>query len=230
MQAPAFITVLKGPRHVFDLVNAPYTQLVGQRAILGKPVRDAFPELEGQGFFELLDEVYRSGKAFIGKDMRLCLQAEAGAPVEERFVDFVYQPLVEADGSVSGIFAHGVELTERRRAEQALEAHVREIGTLNHRLTRAMKETHHRVKNNLQVISAMIEMQVYEHKEEQAIPLKEFVRLRTPCAYPRGGAWPSDAKDQRRRRCPASSDQSRPGGSASYATANGVGNRPSAIR
>ena len=121
MQAPAFIAVLKGARHVFELVNAAYLQLVGQRDLIGKPAREAFPELEGQGFFEILDEVYGSGKPFVGKDIRIRFQETADAPARERFLDFVYQPLIEADGAVSGIFAHGVDLTERKRAEQALQ-------------------------------------------------------------------------------------------------------------
>ena len=122
MQAPSFISVTRGPNHIFEIVNAPYYQLVGHRDLIGKTVREAFPEIEGQGFFELLDEVYRSGKPFVGKEMRILFQEEANGPMRERFLDFVYQPLVEADGSVSGIFAQGIDITERRNAEQALKA------------------------------------------------------------------------------------------------------------
>lgn len=119
-QAPAFIAVVRGPRHVFERVNPPYVRLVGERDLLGKSVREAFPEIEGQGFFEILDEVYRTGRPFVGKEMRILFQDEHGASLREHFLDFVYQPLIEADGSVSGIFAHGVDLTERKRAEEAL--------------------------------------------------------------------------------------------------------------
>ena len=121
MQAPAFIAVMRGPHHVFEIANPFYYQLVGHRDLIGKAVRESFPEIEGQGFFEILDEVYRSGKPFVGKEMRILFQTEANAPLSERFIDFVYQPLVEVDGSVSGIFAHGIDITERRRTEQALK-------------------------------------------------------------------------------------------------------------
>lgn len=70
------------------------------------------------------------------------------------------------------------DITERKRAEDALLARSQEIADLNARLTRAMKETHHRVKNNLQVIAAMIEMQVLEHQNDQTVPIAEFVRLK----------------------------------------------------
>lgn len=121
MQTPAFISVTRGPDHVFERVNMPYLQLVGPRDLIGRTVREAFPEIEGQGFFEILDQVYQSGKPFVGKDMRIVFQEEAAVPLREHYVDFVYQPLVEADGLVSGILAHGVDLTERRQAEQALQ-------------------------------------------------------------------------------------------------------------
>ncbi|HEX8049838.1 MAG TPA: PAS domain-containing protein, partial [Solirubrobacterales bacterium] len=119
-RAPGFMAVLRGPDHVFEMTNSAYLQLVGHRDLVGKPVREALPEVEGQGFFELLDEVYRSGQPFTGRSMRIDLQPEPGAPVEEHLVDFVFQPMSEADGSIGGIFAEGYDVTERHLAETAL--------------------------------------------------------------------------------------------------------------
>ena len=125
-QAPAFIATLRGPDHVFEMANPVYYQLVGHREVLGRPVREAIPETVEQGFIALLDQVYRSGEPFVGNGMRILLERAPGGAPEERFVNFVYQPLVEADGSVSGILAHGVDVTEqvesqRRSEEQAVE-------------------------------------------------------------------------------------------------------------
>jgi signal transduction histidine kinase len=97
-----------------------YYQLVGNREILGKPVREAVPEAEGQGFFELLDEVYQTGEPFVGTGMRIMLQRQPGQPPEERHLDFVYQALRDPDGSITGIFVQGVDLTKRKQAEEAL--------------------------------------------------------------------------------------------------------------
>jgi PAS domain S-box-containing protein len=102
------------------MTNAAYLQLVGHRDLVGKPVREALPEVEGQGFFELLDEVYRSGEAFTGRSMKIGLQREPGAPAEERLLDFVFQPVTGTDGSVGGIFVQGYDVTERHVAELAL--------------------------------------------------------------------------------------------------------------
>lgn len=119
-QTPAFVAVLRGPEHVFELVNPHYLQLTGQRDVIGKCVREALPEIKEQGYFELLDEVFRTGEPHVGSEMRIMVQREPGGRPEERFVDFVYQPMFAADESVSGIFVHGVDITERKRAEDAM--------------------------------------------------------------------------------------------------------------
>ncbi|HSK74233.1 MAG TPA: PAS domain S-box protein [Pyrinomonadaceae bacterium] len=137
-KAPAFVATLRGPEHVFELTNPAYLQLIGHRDVIGKTVREALPEVEGQGFFKLLDNVFQSGEAFTGREIRVLLQREPGAPLEECFVDFVYQPIFEADGSVSGIFVHGVEITEqvraRKDAEEANRAKDEFLATLSHEL------------------------------------------------------------------------------------------------
>jgi PAS domain S-box-containing protein len=119
-QSPAFMAVLRGPRHVFELANDQYLALVGRRDVIGKSVGDALPEVRGQGFIELLDGVYATGEPFVGRNLRVALQRQPGGPPEERHVEFVYQPLKEPDGSVSGIFVHGVDLTDRHKAEAAV--------------------------------------------------------------------------------------------------------------
>jgi PAS domain S-box-containing protein len=119
-RSPSFMAVLRGPRHVFEMANDRYYELVGHRPVVGKAVRDALPEVEGQGFFELLDGVYATGEPFVGRDMRLVIQREPNGPLDERFVEFVYQALRAADGSVTGVFAHGIDLTEHKRAELAV--------------------------------------------------------------------------------------------------------------
>ena len=168
MYAPAFMAVMRGTEHRFERANPQVYQLVGHRDVIGKTIREAFPEVEGQGFIEILDRVYETGKPFFGQDMRVLLQDQEGGASLEHFLDFVYQPLVEADGSVSGIFAHGVDLTERKHAEE-------EIKTLNARLQRMMTETHHRVKNNLQIISALVEIQMEEGVD--TVPATSMARI-----------------------------------------------------
>ncbi len=121
-QAPGFMAMLRGPKHVFEMVNASYDQLVGHRDIVGKPVLEALPELTNQGFKELLDRVYSTGEPFVGRGLRVTLQRGPNSRPEERFVDFVYQPIRDAQGRVSGVFAEGSDVTEAKRTESALRA------------------------------------------------------------------------------------------------------------
>jgi PAS domain S-box-containing protein len=120
-QAPGFVCVLSGPEHVFELVNHAYRQLIGHRDLIGRRVQEALPEVEGQGFFKVLDEVYATGRPFVGRGMAVRLQRDPDTELEERFLDFVYQPIFEADGRVSGIFVQGNDITPQRQLEAERE-------------------------------------------------------------------------------------------------------------
>ncbi len=111
-QAPGFTAVLRGPQHIFTVANAPYRELVGRADIIGRPVREALPEVIEQGFVTLLDQVYASGEPYIGKEMQLRLHAADSAARRTVLLDFVYQPIRDASGAVAGIFVQGVDVTE----------------------------------------------------------------------------------------------------------------------
>jgi PAS domain S-box-containing protein len=131
-QSPSFSCLLQGPDHRFVLVNPAYEQLVGHRNVIGQTVREAVPEAINQGYFELLDQVFATGEPFIGKDFKLVLQRTPGANPELRYVDFVYQPIRNEYGEVTGIFVEGSDNTERHVTEEALrhsEARLRELNT-----------------------------------------------------------------------------------------------------
>lgn len=120
-QAPGFIAFMRGPDHVFELANHAYFQVVGHRDIIGKPVREALPEIEGQGFYELLDEVYGSGRTYVGRGVRVSVQRTPGAPLEDLLLDFVYQPIMDEKGSI-GVFVQGHDITGQARLETELQA------------------------------------------------------------------------------------------------------------
>jgi PAS domain S-box-containing protein len=119
-QAPGFMAISNGPDHVLEMVNESYMRLVGRRDLVGKTAREAFPDLEGQHFFSLLDHVYKSGQPVSGRAQRLRLQRTADAEPEERLLDFVFQPFTDEDGKVVGIFAQGNDVTEHHVVELAL--------------------------------------------------------------------------------------------------------------
>ncbi|MET0286332.1 MAG: ATP-binding protein [Polyangiales bacterium] len=115
---PGFVAILRGPEHVFELANAAYSQLVGHRALLGKSVRAALPEVATQGFPELLDRVYQSGEPFLGKGLKISLQSTPGGPLHDAFLDFVYQPLFSGHGEINGILVQGYDVTASKRNEE----------------------------------------------------------------------------------------------------------------
>jgi PAS domain S-box-containing protein len=133
-QAPGFMAVLRGPDHIFELVNPAYTKLVGRSQLIGHPVRAVFPDMEGQGFFERLDSAFASGEAYATFGAPITLQATTDSPAREHLVDFVYQPIRDRSGTVAGIFVQGSDVTDRAEAEAARresEARLRELAAIN---------------------------------------------------------------------------------------------------
>lgn len=122
MQLPTPICMTRGHEHVFELANPSYLRLMGKRKLAGQRFRDAFPELEGQPFFGLMDRVFESGEAFHGNEMSARLKGGEGELKEERFFNFVYQPLLGLDGKVDGIVTFAFEVTEQIRARQKIQA------------------------------------------------------------------------------------------------------------
>jgi PAS domain S-box-containing protein len=120
-QAPSFLAVLRGPHYIFELANDAYYSVVGHRRLVGLPLLEAMPEMRDQVFLELLDRVRDTGEPYVGHEVPIQLARTPGAEPEERFVDFVYQPLTEADGTVSGIAAHGHDVTEQVRSRREIE-------------------------------------------------------------------------------------------------------------
>jgi PAS domain S-box-containing protein len=119
-QAPSFMAMLRGPEHRFELTNHAFTRLIGGREVVGLPVREALGDLEGQQFFDLLDNVYTTGTPFVGRAAELWIANVPGAPAERRFLDFVYQPVLGKDGIVSGIFVEGNDVTDLKLANDEL--------------------------------------------------------------------------------------------------------------
>ncbi|QRN98231.1 PAS domain S-box protein [Archangium violaceum] len=129
-QAPSAIALMQGPEHVITLTNNLHTQLFGGRQVLGKPAREAVPEVEGQGYFELLDRVYSTGEPYVGNEVPLWWDRRGNGTLEEGFFNTTYQPITGRDGRVTGIFAQGVEVTELVRARQRAEEERALVDTL----------------------------------------------------------------------------------------------------
>ena len=135
-QMPGFVSVLSGPEHIYEYVNDAYIKIAGPRSFVGRSVREVFPELEGQGFFELLDQVYATGKRFVATAAPIRLTGES----EDRFIDFLYEPTQDAEGKITGIFVGGYDVTETQRAVAALRISETKLRQLNVDLERQVIE------------------------------------------------------------------------------------------
>ncbi|RYY85827.1 MAG: hybrid sensor histidine kinase/response regulator, partial [Comamonadaceae bacterium] len=118
-QMPGFVGILNGPEHRFEYVNDAYVTISGPRAFVGRTVREVFPELEGQGFYEPLDQVYATGESYSAQALPIHLDHRPASEAD-RFIDLRYEPIRGPGGTVTGIFVGGYDVTDRVRAQQAL--------------------------------------------------------------------------------------------------------------
>jgi PAS domain S-box-containing protein len=136
-QAPSFIALLEGPEHRIQFTNPAYQQLIGHRDVVGKTVAEALPDAVAQGYLNLLDRVFLNGEAHRSSGARYAVQAVPGGPIDQRIVDFVFQPVKDAAGRVTGVFVDGYDVTqayfeaeERARVEKELDERERELALL----------------------------------------------------------------------------------------------------
>ncbi|WP_312408008.1 HWE histidine kinase domain-containing protein [Rhizobium sp.] len=154
-QAPTFMAMLGGVDHRFEMVNPEYQKLVGNRELLGRTVEEALPELSDQGFLALLQSVFETGRAIRKTAEPIQLNRSEGAALEERFVDFVYQPIRNESGTITNIFVQGSDVTERVVAEN--------------RQRLLINELNHRVKNTLASIQSVVSQTLRgAHSKEDA--------------------------------------------------------------
>jgi signal transduction histidine kinase len=164
-QAPGFIAMLSGPEHRFTMVNEAYRTLVAARDVVGRTVAEALPEVVEQGFVGLLDRVYASGEPHIGRGAPVNLQHGPDGGLTERYLNFIYQPIVAADGATSGIFIQGHDVTEQHGTEKAILAEVTErrraeeaLQVLNNTLERRVHDEVHarsKVEEQLRQVQKM---------------------------------------------------------------------------
>jgi len=133
-QAPVLMARLAGPDHVVELANEGLQQVLGGQQMIGQPYRQAAPALAGQGFFELLDAVYRTGETYAATEAPVFLPQAGPGPPAPRYFDFVYQATRDAAGRIDGVLIVGHETTGQVRARQLLEEQASQLARLNQEL------------------------------------------------------------------------------------------------
>ena len=114
---------MSGPDHRWTYVNDLCIRVTGRRSaeeFIGKTMRESLPEMEGQGLFELLDQVYQTGQPLVGREMKVRFNRSASGQPEEAYLNFVYQPIRDAGGKIDGILLHAVEVTDQVAVRKAI--------------------------------------------------------------------------------------------------------------
>ena len=122
MQVPTATCILAGPELAVVLANERYEALTGKSNLVGRTVREVFPELEGQGFFELLDRVMVTCEPHVGHEVPIQIDRHGTGATATGYVTFVYHPTRDSSGQVTGIFVQAIDVTERVDARHRLDA------------------------------------------------------------------------------------------------------------
>ncbi len=166
-QAPGFTAVLVGPEHRFGMANEAYRELVGRKDLIGRTVQEALPEIADQGFIAILDGVYRTAEPYFGRREEVLLVPEGGEEPRRRFLNFIFQPILDEGDVVRGIMVQGNDVTE-------------EVLSLE-RQGLLVNELNHRVKNTPSIVQGLAMQSFRDADTEQGRAVFE-ARLRTLAA------------------------------------------------
>ena len=122
MQAPTLIAVLRGPTHVIELANPHMREVWGhtEDELRDRPLFDVMPELQEQGFKKMLDDVYRTGVPYLGREIAARFDRGSGV-VGTVYFNFVYSPFKNVHGEIEGIFVVASDVTDQVRARQQVD-------------------------------------------------------------------------------------------------------------
>jgi PAS domain S-box-containing protein len=113
--APVAITIMRGPKHVVEYINAFGRQLLGGRMVEGKSIREVLPDVEDDAIFGAIDNVYRNGTEFQARDLHVRFDRNGDGVAEDGWFDVSYQPARDFDGKVSGVLSLSIDVTDRAR-------------------------------------------------------------------------------------------------------------------
>ena len=156
-QAPVGITIVRGPEYVIEMANPLVCEIWGrkQEELLGRPVLEALPEVRDQGIKELLDGVYYTGVPFVANELPVLFERKG--KLETVYLNFVYQPLRDAHGAITGIIAVAIDINEQVAARQEIEGMNRELLAINSDLDNFVYAASHDLKAPISNIEGLMQ-------------------------------------------------------------------------
>lgn len=160
-EAPSAIALMEGPEHTYTYANETYRELVEKKSLVGKPNNEILPELSDQGFSEILDSCYASGKSYHFNEQKIYFNNSRTGHTVTRYLNFVFKPLHNDQNEIYGVLLEAIDVTEQVQARNTIERSLEEKSIL-------LGEVHHRVKNNLAIISGLLELELLSNTDEEA--------------------------------------------------------------
>ena len=122
MHAPVAMGIFREPHHVMVFANEKMLAFLDKtpEQILNKPYFEANPEVKGQGFEKILDDVYNTGIRFVAEEMEVNLLRFG--KMGKLYVKLIYEALREEDGTITGLIVVVTEITEQVNARKQVEA------------------------------------------------------------------------------------------------------------
>ncbi|MBD1911108.1 MULTISPECIES: PAS domain S-box protein [unclassified Leptolyngbya] len=128
MQFPAMIGIVKGPDLVYEFANPTYLQITGQTSdMIGKPIQEAFPDLEGPIYFDVLKQVYQTGETFVREESPVCWDRNGDGVLEEAFFTCNFPAWRDVEGNIQGVLIYNFEVTAQVKARQQIEQLLEEL-------------------------------------------------------------------------------------------------------
>jgi PAS domain S-box-containing protein len=130
LQAPVAMCILRGNTFRVEIANERMYELWGrgQADLEGKPIFEGLPEVRNQGFEEVLLGVFNKGESFVANERPVTLPR--GGEVQTRYVNFVYEPFREGDGTITGVLVVAYDVSEQVLSRRIVEASEQQVRAL----------------------------------------------------------------------------------------------------
>lgn len=104
-----------------EIANDSMLELWGttKDVVINKPLFNQLPELKGQGFEQLLEQVYKTGESFSAHEA--IVEVSRKGKQQTLYFNFSYDPFRDNKGNITGIIAVAIDVTKEVEARHKIE-------------------------------------------------------------------------------------------------------------